>query len=172
MKLKLLFGLLLGVVLLVSIVGGCKKSSGVQAVPSGVFVGAEGCKFQGGGPMARVMGEDKRDCLEYQYDGQGILKMTHVNGGFNCCPGQVTGEITISGRVITVIEMEEQAECRCLCLYDLDYEIIDLSPGRYTVRIEGLYLEEGDGALEFLINLPSSTSSGALCLERNYYPWN
>ena len=139
--------------------------------PTGVIVNYDGCKeFAKGTP-----GDDTppdQDCIEYQYDGVSVLLLKHVNAGFNCCPDEILADITIEDNVITIDEDEslESGGCYCLCLFDVDYQISNLPPGEYTIRINGLYLEEGDEILQFTVDLASSPS-GSFCVYRDHYPW-
>jgi len=139
--------------------------------PTGVIVNYDGCKeFAKGTP-----GDDTppdQDCIEYQYDGVSVLLLKHVNAGFNCCPDEILADITIEDNVITIEEDEslESGGCYCLCLFDVDYQISNLPPGEYTIRINGLYLEEGDEILQFTVDLASSPS-GSFCVYRDHYPW-
>jgi hypothetical protein len=96
--------------------------------------------------------------------------LKHINAGFNCCPGDITAEIEFKGNLIIITESEQEQGCHCLCLFDLDYEVTNLSPGRYTIRVAEPYVEENDQVLEFTLELFSATS-GNYCLERNNYPW-
>ena len=60
--------------------------------------------------------------------------------------------------------------CDCLCLFDLDYEITNLPPGVYTIRVNEPYLWEGAEVLEFTVDL-SAVPSGSHCVYRDHYPW-
>lgn len=158
------------------ITAGCKKNSEVEEVvvpPGGVLLASEGCKeFQTGGSnsMAGVSVSQTNDCIDYRYDGKGTLTLTHINAAFNCCPGEITAEITFNGNVITIREAESEQACRCDCLFDLDYELINLSPGTYWLQVTEPYVQEGDQPLAFTLRLYSATS-GSYSVERNYYPW-
>ncbi len=112
-------------------------------------------------------------CIEYQYDGQSVLSINHINAGFNCCPDELAAIISIEGNVITIEEVEYlySGGCDCLCLFNLDYEITGLPPGEYTVIVIEPYRHPDDEPLEFTINLSSSPSSGSHCVYRSYYPW-
>jgi hypothetical protein len=138
----------------------------------GVMLGYDGCKeFQKGSPPDSTPPD--QDCIEYQYDGEGILLLKHVNSGFNCCPDEILGEITLVGNIITITEnesLEPSGGCDCLCLFDVDYQISDLPPGEYTITVDQLYLQPGAEILEFTVDL-TSTSSGEYCVQRDYYPW-
>jgi hypothetical protein len=109
------------------------------------------------------------DCIEYNYDGEDILLLTHINAGFNCCP-ELTADITISDNIITIEEIELSGDCDCLCLFDVFYEISDLSPGEYIITVDEPYLQDDEEKLEFTIDLLSPIS-GSYCVERFHYPW-
>jgi len=151
--------------------GGCKKSEESQVEPTGVLLQYDGCKeFQGANNTSQALVANTSDCLQYQYDGQSTLILKHVNAGFNCCPGDITADIEFNGNSITITENEQEQGCHCLCLFDLDYQVINLKPGRYTIRVTELYIDEHDLVLECTLDLFSATSD-SYCLERNNYPW-
>jgi hypothetical protein len=138
----------------------------------GVMLGYFGCK-----QPAKVSLPDStppnQDCIQYQYDGAGILLLKHVNAGFNCCPDEILGDVTITGNHITLTEtesLEPSGGCFCLCLFDVDYQISDLPPGEYTITVNQLYLQPGTQTLEFTVDLVSSPS-GSYCVQRDDYPW-
>ncbi len=113
-----------------------------------------------------------QDCIEYEYDhDQNILNLTHINAAFNCCPGEITADITLQGNNITITEDESEAACGCDCLFDIEYQITDLPTGVYHIRIIELLIgEDGGEILEFDVNL-SSIPAGEYCIERSSYPW-
>ncbi len=136
--------------------------------PVGFLADYGDCKqFQKGTPVRSTPPD--QDCMEYQYDGQSVFLLKHVNAGFNCCP-EIAADITIAGDLITIEEIEISGDCDCLCLFDLNYEIRDLQPGEYTITVIEPYVEEGDETLEFTVDLISSPS-GSYCVYRDYYPW-
>jgi hypothetical protein len=153
---------------------GCKKSTDAQLVPAGALLQSSGCKqflANASGQLDGYVPGQHEDCLEYHYNGTDTLVLRHINAGFNCEPGEITANIEFNGNVITITEREsQQAAADCLCLFDIDYEIINLAPGEYTIRIIEPYVEEGDQVLELTLRLLSATS-GTFCLQRNYYPW-
>jgi len=133
-----------------------------------------GCKtFEGGAKDESYPPE--MDCISYSYDGDGVLTLKHINAGFNCCPGEIVADITIEDNIITIVENEIYDDtlgpCYCLCLFDVDYEIINLPPGEYTIQVEELYLWETDDPLVFTVDLSIGTE-GDFCLQRDYYPWD
>ncbi|MBN1213744.1 MAG: hypothetical protein JXA92_14315 [candidate division Zixibacteria bacterium] len=134
--------------------------------PSGRMTGRTGCKsFE----KSVTETPSDQDCIEYEYDGTGTLALKHVNAGFNCCP-IMDNSVIIEGNTITIREVEIEGLCDCLCLFDLDYEIINLPPGTYTIRVEEPYLWEGDDPLEFPVDLEEAVT-GSFCVSRTYYPW-
>lgn len=139
--------------------------------PTGSLVIYSGCKeFQSVNSTDEAL--SNKDCIEYQYDGEDTLFIKHVNAGFNCCPDEILAEIRISDNEIVLEEKQEVAlPCPCLCLYDLDYEITNLKPGEYRIKVIEPYVSEGEDILEFTFDL-SSASSGSFCVERIHYPWN
>jgi hypothetical protein len=166
-----IFGVMICLVLMVS-AAGCKKSS--EVTPSGTLLQFNGCKqflANVSGQMDGYVPGPHEDCIEYQYNGTDTLVLMHINGGFNCEPGEITADIEFNGNVIIITEQESrQAAADCLCLFDIDYEIINLSPGEYTIRIIEPYVESNDQVLEVSLRLLSETS-GTYCLPRTYYPW-
>ena len=148
----------------------CKNSPGNQLLPSGVLIEYQGCKEWTTGIETGTDAAKNQDCIEYVYDGQSLI-LKHVNAGFNCCPGEILADIDIVGNLITITENEQEAGCFCLCLFDLDFEIINLQPGDYTIRVNELYIQDGDDVLEFTLQLVSGTT-GVFCLKRSYYPWD
>jgi hypothetical protein len=151
---------------------GCEKSVMAPESPSeGILIGYEGCKThsQSSGSKTGLIPSSK-ECLEYEYDQNFILHLKHINAGFNCCPKKIYADITISGNTITIEEKEQEEGCFCLCLFDVKYQILNLNPGEYTIKITGPCLEEQDPAAEFNLKL-HSPCSGVYCIDRTHYPW-
>ena len=74
-----------------------------------------------------------RGLLRIRARGGDTLLLRHVNAAFNCCPGEITAEISISNDTITIVERESQPGCHCLCLYDLEYRFENIEAGTYTI---------------------------------------
>jgi hypothetical protein len=148
------------------------KGGPTPGSPVGILLNYSGCKeFQKGTAIDSTPPD--QDCIEYQYDGSSVLLLKHVNAGFNCCPDDILADITIEDNVITIEEdesLEISGGCDCICLFDVNYRISNLPPGEYTIRVYGMYLQEGDEILEFTVDLASSPS-GIYCVYREYYPW-
>jgi hypothetical protein len=153
--------------------GGCKKNSDAQLVPTGILLQYNGCKQfldNASGQFDGFAPGQQDDCIEYQYSETGALTLRHINGGFSCDPGEITADIVFNGNQITITEKESQFSADCLCLFDLDYKLVNLPPGEYTLQIIELYVDPGDQTLELTLQL-FSTTSGSHCVQRTYYPW-
>ncbi len=111
-----------------------------------------------------------QDCLFYEYDGQGLLTLSHVNAAFNCCPGQIVADISVEDGIIVISESETEPQCDCICLFDVDMEVHYLPPGQYTIQVNELYLGPGDEPLYLTVDF-TGPNSGSLCLPRANYPW-
>jgi hypothetical protein len=138
------------------------------APPMGFLTDQYGCKEFQKGTVIDATPPDQ-DCMEYEYDGESVLLLKHVNAGFNCCP-EIAANITIEDNIITIEEIEISGDCDCLCLFDIDYEIRNLPPGEYTITAIEPYVPGGEEILEFTVDLVSSPS-GSFCVYRDYYPW-
>lgn len=111
------------------------------------------------------------ECLEYSYDGRGRLTIKHINAAFNCCPGTISAEVVILPGEIRIKEKEASALCDCNCLFDLDYELINIRPGVYRISVKGPYQPEDEPPLEFVVALKGPVS-GTFCVPRTKYPWH
>jgi hypothetical protein len=113
---------------------------------------------------------DTVSCIEYSFNAATKkLSLTHVNAGFNCCPGELSCDVSLSGDTIIIHEEEETPMCDCDCLYDLEIEIDSVSEAVYRVKFIEPYV--GDQArLEFEIDL-TRESSDTYCVVRTQYPW-
>lgn len=130
----------------------------------------EGCKFIETEVLLKSNSAPSyQDCIEYRFDSTGVLWITHVNGAFNCCPSDITADIQINGSRITITEQEADAPCDCICLYDLEYRILNLPIASYQLEVLGLYLGNTQ-PLQFDMDLTQSTN-GIYCINRDIYPW-
>ena len=142
----------------------------VFACPDGRIVNATGCKEFSDGNMDYFAPEDQ-DCIAYEYDGEGLLQLTHINAGLNCCP-IIVADIDVVGSTIIIEEIDslDNGGCDCLCLFDIDYEITNLLPGEYTVKVIEPYRHPDDDILEFTVDF-ITTPTGSFCVPRSHYPW-
>jgi hypothetical protein len=153
------------VALLFSACSNNSTGAGDTESPAGRTVGHTGCKTILSSSTSGNAATDQA-CLDYAYDGQSGLQLRHVNAVFNCCPDSVGGEIRIENHTITIDESEWLSNpCDCVCPFDVDYQVVDLPPGVYTIRVNEMYLPEGADLLEFTVDL-RVTPSGSFCVAR------
>lgn len=152
----------------------CKQDEKLIPQPEGYLVSYEGCKsFTQGkdaGSQFSLFYDQNQDCIKYQYYGDSVLEIQHINAGFNCCPKEIVASIDISDNVILIEESETEPGCLCLCLFDVNYKIEGLLPGKYTIKILEPYTNDQDQKLQFTVDL-SLSNSGTYCVSRNHYPW-
>lgn len=110
------------------------------------------------------------ECLEYYYDGQSRLMLKHINAAFNCCPGTISADLVILPGEIRIKEKEASSLCDCHCLFDLDFELLNIKPGIYRMSVKGPYQPEDEPPLEFVVVLKGPVS-GTFCAPRKKYPW-
>ena len=161
------------IIIILFILFGCKeKVTAPETIAFGILSEYEGCKtFAATSGLESSPHGVNEECIDYEYDGQGFLVLKHINSGFNCCPGKITADITVSGNMITIKEKEQEQGCFCRCLFDINYEIHELKPGEYSIVIRGLYIEDSDEELRFNANL-IGPCSGSFCVSRTHYPWD
>lgn len=173
MKAKKMSIFLLALSLLIII--SCKQDENIIPFnPNAHLVSYHGCKTfpqeSGASSQFSLFHAQNQDCIEYQYFGDSILEIHHLNAGFNCCPGEVVADIDINDNLIVIRENETESGCFCLCLFDVNYRIEGLMPGIYTIIIIEPYTNDQDEKLEFTVDLSRATS-GTYCVSRNHYPW-
>ena len=112
---------------------------------------------------------NNQTCVIYSYNGHNKLLVTHINAGFNCCPKTISADIKLMGRDIVITEKEEESACSCLCLYDVNFEVNNITPGNYFINFIEPYAEQGP-PIAFDANLTTARTD-TLYFSRNYYPW-
>ncbi|MBT3242800.1 MAG: hypothetical protein HN352_06590 [Bacteroidetes bacterium] len=111
------------------------------------------------------------DCLIFEYDGDSILTISHINAGFNCCPERFMVDVEIRNDTIFVLESEGEGVCDCDCLYDMNYTIQPVPPGEYIITVDEPYVRQAEEAkLEGHISL-TEENTGEICVSRGHYPW-
>jgi len=168
--------LLISAILIVLIPAGCSKDTPSEPEqyednPVAGVVDYSGCKTDKQAGKNPDVSSDQ-DCVEFIYDEtEETLELIHLNAGFNCCPGEITANITFNGDTISILEKESEAACRCLCLFDISYMIEGVSSASYTIRISEPYINEDDKPVEFTVDLELEPA-GKKCFLRKHYPWN
>ncbi|MCP4568846.1 MAG: hypothetical protein GY841_14810 [FCB group bacterium] len=135
-----------------------------------LLIGDSGCKGDPSSQDGRSQYTEV-ECIEYEYDGEDMLELKHINTYLNCCPNgapgfyQIHSDIGISEGLIVLDESDNDGSCKCGCHFDVSYKVFDISPGVYTIRIFGFYRHSfPDDPLEFTVDLTGATS-GLLCEE-------
>jgi len=149
----------------------CKNNNLTESEPFGTLINSYGCKHSYSTALNnnQILYRSNEDCIEYEYDGENKLILKHINAGFNCC-STITADIDVREDTIIIKEREYGEMCCCLCLYDLDYAIVNIKPKKYKIKVLELCVNENDEKLEFYIDL-SSSLSGKYCVKRDQYPW-
>lgn len=97
------------------------------------------------------------------------LKLNHINAGFNCCPGEISCDISFQNDTINIIEKELEHSCKCDCLFDLEIEIEGIEAKTYHLNFVEPYVGD-QPKLQFIINL-SDSINGSFTVSRDQYPW-
>lgn len=148
----------------------CKKDKNEEAlIFDGQLTNNSACKYFSTKSTLELTA-DTLSKVEYVYNNTThTLQLKHVNAGFNCCPGTLSSQFVLNGNTILITEQEEEAQCHCNCLYDLDFEISGIEQKTYNIRFIEPYAESMP-KLEFEINLLEDTE-GSFTVVRRTYPW-
>jgi len=138
---------------------------------SGELVSHSDClNSTSGGDRSSVVDADSAyEIIRYKYN-DGVLRLTHENSVFNCCPGEISATVSIENSIIAIKEKEKSAECSCMCLYRLDYKIDGLTPSVYNFAIFSKYIPEHDNKIIITIDLLKNPQ-GVFYFQRDTYPW-
>lgn len=104
-------------------------------------------------------------CINYNYDGDSLLSMTHYNAGFNCCPESFAVDIEVKGDSLIIREDDAKHGCRCNCIYNLQLKVHNLPADTYHVRIVESYFNSNWPRLVFDVDLKKD-SVGQFCVTR------
>lgn len=160
------FLVLVIVLIILTHIGGCKKDTTIPADPNPIIVTKTGCK-------SGFLSADSsnQDCIEYRLTNN-TLHIKHINAAFNCCPNKVYAIATISQDSILITEKEILTQpCKCNCLYDIEYDIPNVTDSSYVIIVNEPYVTNETDRLIFNMS-PVISSIGAFCKTRNMYPWN
>ncbi len=118
----------------------------------------------------RASDNNKLSCVKYSFDkSKNTLTLKHVNAGFNCCPGKLYVETSLSGNTIMIKEHESESSCKCQCLYDLDIVLTGVEAKKYKIEIVEPYATRQQQII-FEVNLEND-NEGDFCVKREGYPW-
>ncbi|UCE61213.1 MAG: hypothetical protein JSU63_05585 [Phycisphaerales bacterium] len=63
------------------------------------------------------------------------LNILHENATYNCCPDDIVVSLVVDGMILRLTEDEILTfPCFCLCCYNVESSVVDLTPGIYTVE--------------------------------------
>ncbi len=113
---------------------------------------------------------DTMAAIEYHYNGENVLTLTHINAGFNCCPDSIYTEVSIEENDIVIEECEKESGCHCNCLYDLVIVIENIQPGNYSFTFIEPYLNEDNDIITFILGI-NDEKEGVIKFNRDGYPW-
>ena len=109
-------------------------------------------------------------CVYYTYNATTQqLYIKHINAAFNCCPGNIYADVSKQNDTIFISEREEESQCDCMCLYDLELTVNSVETGTYVVKFIEPYVA-AEVELSVTINL-AQVSADTFCLARSNYPW-
>lgn len=153
---------------ILSVTFGSNESFLNNNTPNGELISYSNCKIPG--DTSNCFGHTlNEDCIDYKYDGNGLLQLKHINSVFSLFPGELKADITISKGSILIEEFETGIGSLEKGLYNLDFVINDLKPNIYSIRIISPYPENKEN-LEFNVDL-TQAGNGSFHLIRNVYPW-
>ena len=109
-------------------------------------------------------------CVDYSYDGDSILTLSHLNSAFNCCPEDILVEFEIKGDSILITEDDKEELCKCNCLFDVEIKLHNIGKDKYHVRFKEPYVFQDSTRMTFPIDLENEPV-GRFCVKRTYYPW-
>jgi hypothetical protein len=165
---------LISIIVLLLMFPGCNETvTAPETTPYGKLSMYDGCKtFPAATSSIGASSHPSNvECIEYEYNGEGLLVLEHINSGFNCCPKKITADIVVSGSEIDIKEKEQEQGCFCQCLFDVKYELHELAPGEYKLDVKGPYVEETDEELRLNLSL-TGPGSETFCVSRTHYPWS
>lgn len=137
---------------------------------AGRLINRTDCKNSAGVFLINVNSTHEAITFNY-YSGYKILQLSHINAAFNCCPKKITASYKFINDTIKIFEKEAEAGCHCECLYDVNYELRNISEGIYHIEIYGPIT---DGSyhtpLAFDVDVLNHKDS-VFALYRGFYPW-
>jgi len=120
-------------VLIIGLLWGCNKDEERRMKP--VLQGFEYSDCGGFKSTSIIAAKEETEKLVIRAEADGYYKFEHTNVSFNCClPAGLSANLTLSDDTLFLNEWEtEPGNCRCMCLYDLRYEIKNLEEGNYVL---------------------------------------
>jgi hypothetical protein len=113
---------------------------------------------------------DTVSCINYIFEAStNTLNLSHINASFNCCPGNLSCEISIENDTIIIQEFASKQDCNCMCLFDLEIELKRVSSKKYFIKIVEPYIGDQQEIL-FEVDF-TENYEGSYCVTRTQYPW-
>ena len=123
--------------------------------------------YQSGCKSEAADADPNQECIELSYNDDRTLVLRHINSGLNCCPDHFNSEITIEDGRITVNEQGLGAGCKCECLFDLEYTLVNVPVDEYEIEFIGF---KSGMNISMSVNLNTQTYV-MHCVDRDEYPW-
>lgn len=159
---------IISIIAIVSFLSACEESGINPGDISGKLINKSECKHS---KSAASETSDSLSCIDYTFISSGNkLVLKHINSAFNCCPGEINCDISLSNDTIIIEESEEVFLCDCNCLYDLNIEITGIEAKSYILKIIEPYVDKEDWLI-VEIDLDDLTED-SFCVVRKQYPWN
>jgi hypothetical protein len=165
----ILYAILFSSSVILTITGCEHQNEPADSSISGSLTGSSDCKIFKSVDLKFTVA-DTFSCVQYQYNNATLkLNMTHINAGFNCCPGEIFCDVSVNNDTIIIAESEKEQSCNCLCLFDLDIELQGVDEDIYIVKFIEPYAGDQE-KLIFEMDLTSGTE-GEFCVIRKGEPW-
>lgn len=157
----------------------CNDDSPVKSNQSGPtvrLISKSACKGTQESPPSSAASDCTQDCLKYWRDSDSTLHVRHINAAFNCCMESLSVSVQVKGEVALITESDnmEAGGCRCMCLYDAEYEISNLPASVHKIEIAEPYakLDQWPDEQPLCCSLVESvTDTTTCCVDRCHYPW-
>lgn len=157
----------------------CNDDSPVRSKQSGPtvrLISKTSCKSFDANSLGAAASACTQDCITFWTDSANTLHVKHINAAFNCCMESLTVTIQTKGEVALITESDnmESGGCRCICLYDAEYEISNLPAGVHKIEIAEPYakLDQWTEEQPLCCSLGEPvTDTTMCCVDRCHYPW-
>ena len=115
---------------------GCDSAGDGLGNVSSEFIGRSGCQNNPStGEFGIADTQDEEECIVFSYAGM-EMDISHFNCLLNCCPDPIAVTAELESRTIDIY-IRGESGCHCICLFDLEYQVHNIPPGSYAVRIRG-----------------------------------
>jgi hypothetical protein len=106
--------------------------AGVGTAPHVDDYANSGCRLNPEGDPVPCEDPDEFELTVEPY----TLHMLHRNANYNCCLDDIAVLLEVEGNVLHLTEVEICPDpCYCICCFEVEATVVDLTPGPYTVEI-------------------------------------